>query len=77
MAPGLPKFKIGPFPDFRSSDNTTVIPPSICRCSDSEEESSGNCAKYSAGGESVYAPRDLSDPGTSHNTIQYVLKFHS
>ena len=66
MAPGLPKFKIGPFPDFRSSDNTTVISPSICRCSDPETGFSGNCAIYSAGGESVYAPRDLSDPGTSH-----------
>ena len=44
MAPGLPKFKIGPFPDFRSSDNTTVIPPSIYRCSDPETGTSGNCA---------------------------------
>ena len=39
MAPGLPKFKIGPFPDCRSSDNTTVISPSICRCSDPEQGS--------------------------------------
>ena len=59
MAPGLPKFKIGPFPDFRSSDNTTVISPSICRCSDPEQGSPATVL-YIAQEARVYTRRVIS-----------------
>ena len=60
MAPGLPKFKIGPFPDFRSSDNTTVISPSICRCSDPEQGCPPATVLYIAQEARVYTRRVIS-----------------